>query len=118
MASNSEVHMSAAYLNEKLKIPYPYLRQILSNLSKSGFIHSTRGRNGGFKFSKPKEQIFLADIVDATDGLDTLNRCILGFLQCPFSEECAMHSVWEKTRNNIIKVLKETSLADLDISRT
>jgi DNA-binding IscR family transcriptional regulator len=26
-----------------------------------------------------------------------------------------MHSVWEDTRNNIIRVLKETSLADLKI---
>jgi len=113
MATNSEVHMSAAYLHDKLKIPYPYLRQILSNLSKNGFIQSIRGRNGGFEFSKPKENIFLADIIDSTDGLASLNKCVLGFNQCPFNEECAMHSVWEKTRNNIIKVLKETSLADL-----
>ncbi len=42
MAINCENQMSAAYLTKKLKIPYPYLRQILSDLSKSGFIHSTR----------------------------------------------------------------------------
>lgn len=115
MAANSEIHMSASYLNEKLKIPYPYLRQILSNLSKSGFIHSTRGRNGGFGFSKPKDKIFLADIIDATDGLESLNKCILGFNPCPFDQKCAMHQIWEETRNNILKVLKETSLTDLDI---
>jgi Rrf2 family protein len=113
MASNEENNLSAAYLHEKLSIPYPYLRQILTNLSKSGFIHSKRGRSGGFTFSRPKNEISLADIIDSTDGLDSLNKCILGFRKCPFNEECSMHSVWEDTRKGIIKVLKNTTLADL-----
>ncbi len=105
--------MSAKYLHEKLSIPYPYLRQILTNLSHHGFIKSQRGRSGGFGFSKPKEQISLADIIDATDGLRSLSNCILGFKKCPFNKQCSMHSVWEKTRNDIVKILNETSLADI-----
>jgi Rrf2 family transcriptional regulator, iron-sulfur cluster assembly transcription factor len=113
MATNEDINMSATYLHEKLSIPYPYLRQVLTSLSKSGFIHSLKGRNGGFSFSKDKKEISLADIIEATDGLDTLNKCILGFRECPFNDECSMHSVWEATRNNILTILKETSLADL-----
>jgi Rrf2 family protein len=117
MATHEDVSMSAKLLNDKLQIPYPYLRQILMNLSKSGFIHSIRGRNGGYSISKSKEEISIADIIDATDGIDSLSKCILGFRQCPFNDECSMHTIWEKTRNNIIKVLKETSLADLSDKR-
>ncbi len=106
-------NMSAAFLHEKLSIPYPYLRQVLTSLSKSGFIHSTRGRSGGFAFSKQKSDIFLADIIESTDGLESLNKCILGFNSCPFNNECSMHKVWEETRNGILKVLKSTSLSDL-----
>jgi Rrf2 family protein len=113
MASDEENNMSAAYLHEKLSIPYPYLRGILTSLSKSGFIHSTRGRSGGFTFSKPKEEITLADIIDSTDGLESLNKCILGFRKCPFNDQCSMHTVWEDTRKGIIKVLENTTLADL-----
>jgi len=113
MATHEETALSATTLNKKLKIPYPYLRQILTNLTKSGFIQSTRGRSGGFAFSKDKGDIYLADILEATDGLESLNKCILGFLECPFNNECVMHPVWDSTRNSIIKVLKETSLADL-----
>lgn len=115
MATHDEVNMSAAFLHEKLAIPYPYLRQILANLSRSGFVHSIRGRNGGFVFSKAKEDISLADIIEATDGLDSLNQCILGFLACPFNNQCSMHQLWESTRAGILKVLKETSLADPNI---
>jgi Rrf2 family protein len=113
MASNEDRKMSAAYLHEKLTIPYPYLRQVLTGLTKSGFIRSTRGRSGGFTFRKPKEQIYLADIIDATDGLDTLDKCILGFTSCPFNNQCSMHTLWDSTRNTLIKILKETSLADV-----
>jgi Rrf2 family protein len=113
MAINEDVSMSAKYLHDKLSIPYPYLRQVLTNLSHHGFIQSTRGRNGGFTFIKPKENIYIADIIDATDSLESLNNCILGFNKCPFDKQCSMHNVWERTRNNILKVLKETSLADI-----
>ncbi len=117
MAVNQETMMSASVLNKKLEIPYPYLRQILSNLSKSGFIKSIRGRNGGFILSKSTDKISIADILEATDGLETLNRCILGFYQCPFDNQCALHNTWEQTRSNIIKILKETSLNNLATKR-
>jgi Rrf2 family transcriptional regulator, iron-sulfur cluster assembly transcription factor len=113
MAVHEEANMSATFLHDKLAIPYPYLRQVLASLSKSGFIQSTRGRAGGFTFSKPKEEISLADIINATDGLESLQRCILGFTECPFNNECTMHSIWESTRASMLRVLNETSLADL-----
>jgi len=113
MATHADAKMSASFLHERLTIPYPYLRQILTSLSKSGFIHSSRGRSGGFSLSRDKGEIYLADIIEATDGLESINKCILGFSSCPFNDECSLHSVWESTRNNILKVLKETSLSDL-----
>jgi Rrf2 family transcriptional regulator, iron-sulfur cluster assembly transcription factor len=113
MAVNADEKMSAKFLHEKLSIPYPYLRQVLTKLSHHGFIKSTRGRSGGFTFRKPKENISIADIIDATDGLESLNNCILGFNKCPFDKQCAMHKIWGETRSNILKVLKETSLSDI-----
>jgi Rrf2 family transcriptional regulator, iron-sulfur cluster assembly transcription factor len=117
MSTHEDVKMSASYLHKELMIPYPYLRQVLTNLTKNGFINSTRGRSGGFSLSKEKEDIYLANIIEATDGMESLNRCILGFKNCPFNNECSMHSVWEATRKQILKVLNETSLADLSIKR-
>jgi Rrf2 family protein len=113
MATHEAESMSAAFLHKKLAIPYPYLRQVLASLKKSGFIKSSRGRSGGFAFSRQKEEISLADIIESTDGLDSLNKCILGFKECPFNNECTLHNVWESTRQGIIKVLNDTSLADL-----
>ncbi len=104
---------SAKKLNEILEIPWPYLRQLLTNLSKSGFIFSIQGRNGGFQLNKPAKQIVLAEIIDSVEGLNVLGTCIMGFKQCPFNHACAMHEVWEETRDSILKVLHDTTLDQL-----
>ena len=117
MATHEEDQLSASVLHEKLSIPYPYLRQVLTALSKRGFIKSVRGRSGGFVFNRKKEDIYLADIIESTDGLESLSQCILGFKVCPFNNQCSMHSLWESTRNSILKVLKETSLANVSGKR-
>jgi Rrf2 family protein len=113
MAKHEVTKMSARYLHEKLDIPYSYLRQILGRLSKNGFITSTRGRDGGFFLGKEVSAIFLSDIIDAIEGLDSFSRCIMGFRECPFGNLCAMHPVWVKMRSEILNVLDNTSLADL-----
>jgi Rrf2 family protein len=116
LAKHENVKMSAIYLHKKLGIPYSYLRQVLSGLSKKGFIDSNRGTRGGFVISRDISNIYLADIIEATEGLDSLNRCIMGFSKCPFNYACSIHPVWVEMRSNILKVLKNTSLADLNIN--
>lgn len=117
MARNESVRMSASYLHRKLKIPYAYLRSILGNLSRNGLINGQNGRNGGFILSRDKSAIYLSNIIEATEGLDSINKCIMGFSKCPFNYGCFMHPVWTKMRAEIIHTLKKTSLADLIIGK-
>jgi Rrf2 family protein len=111
MARHPETKYSAKKLNELLDIPWPYLRQLLTSLSKSGFIFSTQGRNGGFQLKKAPEHIVMAEIIDSIEGLDVFKTCIMGFAKCPFDHTCAMHEIWNESRNNILKMLNNTSLA-------
>lgn len=113
MAEHKDEKFSAKTLNEILGIPWQYLRQLLTSLSKDGFINSIQGRGGGFRLSKDPKEITLAEIVDAVEGLNVMNTCIMGFENCPFDHKCAMHETWEETRDGIINVLKTTTLASL-----
>jgi len=113
LADHEGEKYSAKRLNEILEIPWPYLRQLLTSLSKSGFIISTRGRKGGFRLNKPSGEIFLAEIIDSVEGLDIISTCIMGYKQCPFHHTCAMHEVWEEARASILRVLNSTSLDQL-----
>jgi len=104
---------SAKKLHEELGIPWPYLRQLLTKLSKSGFIISVQGRNGGFLLQKSAHEITLAEIVDSVEGLNVFGTCIMGFTKCPFDHTCAMHETWMSTRENILSVLRNTTLSQL-----
>ena len=113
LARNEKEQFSAADLHRRLNIPRQYLRQLLTSLSKSGFIHSTRGRHGGFALNRASDKIFIADIIDAVEGMDVFGRCIIGLAECPFDGACAMHDAWQAARAGMVNVLKNTSLADL-----
>ena len=110
LAEHENERFSAKALNQLLKIPWQYLRQLLTSLSKEGFINSTRGRSGGFSLAKEPGDIYLADIIEAVEGLQIFNICIMGFRECPFDKKCAMHETWEEAKGSIINVLKTTSL--------
>jgi Rrf2 family iron-sulfur cluster assembly transcriptional regulator len=112
MADSGKGIFSAQYLHRNLNIPYPYLRQLLTSLSTKGFIKSTRGRNGGFAFASDIRSISVADVIDAVEGLEVFNTCMVGFEACPFDHTCPLHETWTETRESIINVLSRTSLAD------
>ena len=113
MAEHENIRMSASYLHNKLNIPYSYLRTVLGDLSKNNLIKGVNGRNGGFRLNRDKSAIFLADIIEVTEGLESFNRCVMGFDECPFNYSCYMHPIWIRMRTEILDVLKQTSLADL-----
>ena len=113
MAEHETIRMSASYLHNKLNIPYSYLRTVLGDLSKNNLIKGINGRNGGFRLNRDKSEIFLADIIEVTEGLESFNKCVMGFDECPFNYSCYMHPIWIRMRTEILDVLKQTSLADL-----
>jgi len=105
--------LSAKYLHEQLNIPYKYLTRLMTDLAKSGYLTSVKGRDGGFRIIKDLKKITLASIVETVEGMDSFNACILGFHECSSENPCAMHFVWEENKKRLLDTLKTTSLNDL-----
>jgi Rrf2 family protein len=117
MAQKPSELYSAGTLVKELKVSDKYLRRIMTDLSKSGFIQSAQGRTGGYSFAKDPSQIFLLDIIDAVEGIDSFNGCVLGFESCSCINPCAMHETWLPVRNELNKVFSETKLSELDFEK-
>jgi len=113
MARHDQEKFSAQEMHEKMQIPERYMRRLLTKLANNGFIKSERGRTGGFVFAKPLDQIIIGDVVASVEGIETESYCILGFSECSFDHACSMHEVWTETRDQVIKLLTMTTLADL-----
>lgn len=113
MAKDEKALYSAVQLHSEIDVPERYLRKLLTDLSKSGFLKSVQGRQGGFTFAKETATIYLSEIVDAIDGLESINGCILGYETCAFNNKCPMHEIWEETKNKVLFTLKNTSLKNM-----
>jgi len=114
MAKNNEQLNSAKYMHEQLNIPYKYLTKLMTDLKRTGFLSSVKGREGGFRICKSTKEITLAQIIDAVEGIDNFNACILGFNECSDINPCAMHFIWEGNKKNLLQTLNKTTLYDLN----
>ena len=108
---------TAKQLVKELKVSDKYLRRLMTDLSKSGFIRSIQGRDGGYTFIKSPDEIMLYDIIDSVEGMDKLNGCLLGFENCSCTNPCAMHYLWVDIRTDLNKVFRETRLSDMDFNK-
>ena len=113
MDIGNETPVSAEFLHDQLVIPRSYLRRLLTELSRQGFIRSSKGRKGGFVFDRPLEEINLAMIINSLEGTEILGNCILGHLSCREDQPCVMHETWKEARTKMLETLSNTTLLDL-----
>ena len=55
----------------------------------------------------------LIDIVEAIDGLEMFNSCVLGFPDCSPDTPCPVHDSWGDLRTQAFKMLSEETLDKL-----
>jgi Rrf2 family transcriptional regulator, iron-sulfur cluster assembly transcription factor len=113
MATQDYELYTSKLLYEKLNIPERYLRRLLTQLSKNGFIISTQGRNGGYFLNKKANKIHLSDIINSIDDFNSFKACILGYETCTNETACPFHTIWCDNNNRIIKTLSRTTLGDV-----
>lgn len=100
-------------LASRLDIPYHFLAKILQDLKAKGLLFSQKGPSGGFGLAKQARAITLLHVVDAIDGLDFSNRCVMGFTHCNDETPCAAHTHWGNIRKGIYAMLAERNLYEV-----
>jgi Rrf2 family transcriptional regulator, iron-sulfur cluster assembly transcription factor len=113
MAQDKHLIVSANTLHEILGIRRQYLRRILTDLAKHGFIKSSRGRKGGFEFARDPGEIYIYEVIDAIEGFTSFEGCLLGVKDCNQSPQCAMHSIWADAKDRMIHTFRSTTLSAL-----
>ncbi|MBC7744546.1 MAG: Rrf2 family transcriptional regulator [Flavobacterium sp.] len=99
-------------------IPKKFLEQILSDLRNAGLLYSKKGAGGGYKLIKDPKEIFLVQVLRITGGPIALLPCVsLNFYQrceeCIDEGTCGVRDVFVDVRNASLKILAETSIADV-----
>jgi Rrf2 family iron-sulfur cluster assembly transcriptional regulator len=112
----NERPVSLAEISERQTISLSYLEQLFSRLRHAQLVTSVRGPGGGYKLSRSKAAVNVAEIVDAVnESLDTTN--CQGRGDCQGGNICLTHNLWEDLSQQIHSFLSDISLADLVAKR-
>ncbi len=82
----------------------------MQSLTESGIIESKKGKSGGFKLAMHPSNIKLIDIVEAIDGLESFNTCVLGFPECTPEKPCPVHDQWGELRAKALEMLSSETI--------
>jgi Rrf2 family protein len=99
-------------------IPKKFLDAILGELRTAGFVHSRKGRGGGYVLARPATEIMVGQIVRALDGpLAPIGCASRAFYRrcedCAPDRPCAVRRVMVQVRDAIAAVLDARSLWEM-----
>ncbi len=105
--------VSAREIAENQNIPQRFLRSIVSQFAKQGFINSFQGNGGGIRLAPGAAEKTLLEVIEAVEGPIYLNVCMQGEAACEFSDHCAVHLVWHEAQEAIQKILGRKKIQEL-----
>ena len=108
--SNDFISISDLALRQS--IPGPYLEQLFRNLRKAGILISHRGPGGGYKLSRPSNEIKIGQIISAVEDRMDATQC-LGEGNCSAGSKCLAHNLWTDLNHQVQSFLMEKSLEDV-----
>ena len=91
-----------------------YLEQIISILSRAGYVRSIRGNQGGYYLSRPAAEYTVGDILRVTEGSLAPADCLNGKENfCTRKIECVTLRLWKELDHAIRGVVDQYTLEDL-----
>ena len=109
--SNEYVHIRD--IADDTGISYHNLAKVAQNLARAGVLESYTGPNGGFRLTKSPHKIFLLDLLEAVDGTNSIESCVLSLSKCGENNPCPLHDHWKAVKLEIEKIVAEMTLAEL-----
>jgi FeS assembly SUF system regulator len=107
--------VSAREIAEAYGIPLPLLAKILQKLTRSGFLQSENGANGGYRLRRRPQDITALEVIKTIDGPVFLTSCSTGNqgAGCGVSDKCNVREPLRKVHEGIQSLLASISIADM-----
>lgn len=103
------------------RLPLTYLERIVAVLKRAGLVTSTRGAHGGYRLSRPPEEITMDEAIQALEGglapmecfTDTpVNRVVCSH-EGDGGRACATKLLWARVQGGMVRAMQQTTLAEL-----
>lgn len=97
----------------------PHIVKIVHELGKAGYLHTVRGRGGGFRLARPADEIVVGDVVRLTEGPMELVECFNPDTNtCPLIGICRLSRAIQEATRAFMAVLDDLTVADIAGNRT
>ncbi|MBQ9064931.1 MAG: Rrf2 family transcriptional regulator [Blautia sp.] len=111
--NNTGVPVRLKDVAKRQDISEKYLEQIISVLSKAGFVRSVRGPMGGYLLASDPAEYTVGMILRLTEGSLDPVACAETAGLCERENECVTRLVWKKMNDAITGVVDGITLEDL-----
>jgi len=115
--SSEGINLSVKEIAAEIESPEPFTAKILQQLARQKIISSIKGPNGGFYIEKQKKPVTILQIVEAIEGPDFFDRCVLGLKNCTERKPCPLHEHFIQHRKDIKELFKTKTVHDLIIKQ-
>lgn len=111
---NTGEYITIKTISARQEISDKYLEQIITQLSRAGYVKSIRGAQGGYRLAKAPEEYTVGMILRLIEGSLAPVSCLEDEENhCNRSSRCATLSVYQEIYDAINKVVDNITLADL-----
>ncbi len=111
--NNTGEYIKIKNIAERQEISEKYLEQIVTAFSKSGYVKSVRGAQGGYKLAKSPKDYTVGMILRLTEGSLSPVACVEDETECCRTDDCVTVEVWKRLNTAINNVVDNITLADL-----
>ncbi|GAB1483903.1 Fe-S cluster assembly transcriptional regulator IscR [Treponema sp.] len=105
--------ISIRQLSEKENISPVFLEQIFYKLRKAGVVDSVRGPGGGFRFTKPIDELSIKTLLDAAGEGLTLSPCGEKGNICANKSDCISYAIWAEATEMVNNYFEGISLGSI-----
>ncbi|MGI6403415.1 MAG: RrF2 family transcriptional regulator [Oscillospiraceae bacterium] len=114
LAAHHQEFVAIKSIAERQGISSKYLEQIITTLSRAGYVRSARGPQGGYKLSRPAKEYTVGMILRLIEGSLVPVACMENQPnQCPRCQQCVTLDIWKQIDDAISGVVDHITLEDL-----
>jgi Rrf2 family protein len=94
-----------------------FVAQVLSPLVRAGWVRSDPGPTGGYALTADLADVSVLAVIEAIEGPTDVGRCVLADRPCSEVGPCALHTGWQRAREELLWELDATSLDEVAVDR-
>ncbi len=112
--SNEQEYVSIKKVSKREDISEKYLEQIVAQLSRAGYVRSTRGAQGGYCLTKEPDQYTVGMILRLIEGNLSSVSCLEDNPnKCRRCNNCVTLEVWQQINDAVNDIIDHVTLQDL-----